>query len=144
MKISKDTEEVLRFLDYTSGNNLRKRNDLGIILELGASLGNDELVSKIIFNGSYLWNVFSALRKAGSESEEVQNLKNEFERIAIEITINLKELISTSEEDDIERFEKIYFADTTGSLRNLIDLAHDIAELKNLQNTMKYKDSHKK
>ena len=43
MQISKDTEEILKFLDYTTNGNLRKRADLAVILELAATYNEADI-----------------------------------------------------------------------------------------------------
>ena len=42
--------------------------------------------------------------------------------------------------EHVERFELHYYAATQGSLRNLIDLAHDLGVLKSVQNERKHAD----
>ena len=49
----------------------------------------------------------------------------------------LKELIGNEYSEVSERFNKIYFAETAGAERNLIDLAHDLNELNKLRKTIK-------
>ena len=137
MELSKDTLEVLEFLDYTTGGNLRKRNDLGAILEIGAMKGDYQIVEKIIFTGKYLWNLHSSLIKAGEASEGTENMKRE----AVDSTENLKvylsELISDVNGFDSKRFDDVYFPNEQGAFRNLIDLAHDLSRLKDVQIQLK-------
>lgn len=139
MNISNDTEEILKFLDYTSGNTLRKRNDLGVILETGARYGEDILISDLIFNGKYLKNLTQSIRKNPS-AEGADNLRTELEKTATLLIEQLKTIIDMCEDVAVQtRFATQYFQNTAGAFRNLTDLANDLAELKELQNTMKNK-----
>jgi hypothetical protein len=55
------------------------------------------------------------------------------------MTILLKKLVGMEFGEVFERFNKIYFAETLGAEKNLIDLAHDINELNNVRKTIKSK-----
>jgi hypothetical protein len=139
MQLSEDTLQVLSFLDYTSGNNLRKRNDLGTILEIGAATGDYETIDSIIFNGKYLWNLHILLKRENLEQDAFEKLLGEIEITVAELTKLLKKLTGSISEFDPHRFNDIYFAGDNGAFRNLIDLAHDLSRLKEVQNTLKRK-----
>ena len=137
MNLSIDTIEILKFLDLTSGNNLRKRNDLGIILEIGATFNQPELIDEIIFKGMYFWNISTTLKKT-TNPDELKLLQSEFDKTNLEFRYHLKELIENGDEPSKLRFEEIYLRDNNGSVNNLIDLAHDLSELKEVQITLKH------
>lgn len=137
MNISEDTKEVIKFLDRVTGNNLRKRNDLGTILEIGASSGDAAMTNQIIFNSTKIWNLYSKIRKLTPESEGIDLLKKEFDSAIEETLMMLKAVITEADEDISERFDDIYFQKTKGAVLNLIDLAHDLAELKKVQQKFK-------
>lgn len=46
MDLSSDTKAILESLDYTSGNSLQKRNDLGVLLKILASHNQAEIANK--------------------------------------------------------------------------------------------------
>ena len=140
MNISKDTKEVIKFLDYTTGNNLRKKNDMEIILELGASKGDFRLIEKITFTGKYLWNLHTTIVNS-KQDEGKDKLKKEIESSAVELRALLNELITEAEDFNHENFKDKYFEDNIGSFRNLIDLSHDLSRFKEMQNTMKSNQS---
>ncbi|HEX3074825.1 MAG TPA: hypothetical protein VHP30_14525 [Ignavibacteriales bacterium] len=139
MQFSPDTEEVLKFLDYITGNDLRKRDDIGAILETGAANSAIDIVNDIIFTGAYFWNLSRTIRKASSATEGLDKLHSEF-RISGENLRNLISRLCLLAGDDIkQRFDETYLPLTAGAFRNLTDLGHDLYELKNLQNSMKNK-----
>jgi hypothetical protein len=137
MQISRDTNEVLDFLDYFTGNNLRKKNDLGILLEISAVNSFSNEISDMIFNFSYLWKLNKSLSKTRTNETDTSNLKKEYSEISSLIISQIQTIIDNSEEEVKERFEKVYFGSGIGFQRNLLDLAHDFAGLKELQNEMK-------
>jgi hypothetical protein len=139
MKLSEDTIQVLEFLDYTSSNTLRKRNDLGVILEVLATNNLPDLANDIIFYGAALWNTFKTFKKNPSNEGtsklviEIENLFNKMENFLMTIT----EFVP--EDDIIERFNKVYLKGESGSRMNIIDLSYDLNELKKVQIQMKRK-----
>jgi hypothetical protein len=139
MKISKDTSEILEFLDFTSEGNLRKRNDLGIILEVGATYGEEERINNILLIGSSLWNLDQTIRRSDSNADGYEKLKSEIMKIADELTLELMELIGIEYPSVTARFKEVYFNDSGGSFRNLIDLSHDISEMNNVRKKLKSK-----
>jgi len=133
MKISKDTEEILQFLDYTTNENLRKREDLGTILELSATYGEVDALNDIIFSASSLWKIHKTIQRAGEVNEGIEKLKTESVNQADFLKSKLNTLIGEENPDISERFEEVYFQNTAGAFYNLIDIAHDLAELKKIQ-----------
>jgi len=139
MKLSNDTIEILKFLDYTTGNNLRKKNDLGDILELAASRGNHRIIEDLMFYGKTLWNLNFTLKRTGHSNENFSKLQSEAISTGTQLKTLLNELLEDNSEIDRKRFDDIYLADSVGAFKNLVDLAHDLSKLKELQITMKNK-----
>jgi hypothetical protein len=137
MELSKDTLQVLEFLDYTTGNNLRKRNDIGLILEIGAGKGKFVLIDKLIFTGSYLWRLYRLLIGQDISEDDAYKLQRELAGTLQNFKDYLTELISNAEPESKKRFNALYFPNEQGAFRNLIDLAYDIFKLKEVQNTLK-------
>ncbi len=139
MQFSIDTLHVLEFLDYTTGGTLRKRNDLGIILETLAENNKPELANELIFYGSALWKTHKIL-KSSEPNELLAKVQSDVDFLFIKIT----EIISSvttffKSEREIERFHKVYLKSDFGSKMNIIDLCYDLNELKKVQNTLKGK-----
>ncbi len=138
MELSSDTLTFLEYLDTFSENNLRKRGDVGTIFECGASYDSGELVSKLIMNGTFVWKIFSKLRKMTSDDEGYQHLEQEFAKSVNEMRTFLVELLTPVDDKTYARFEDIYFGMTQGVIRNIVDLAHDLSIVKKVQNQQKY------
>lgn len=132
MEVSNDTKKILEFLDYTSGKTLRKRNDLGTILEILAKNNQPDIANQIIFYGSGLWNSSSLLKKnkmlnSKRLEDETNNLFNALKEL-IRYTIEL-----SSEAMIRKRFKEVYLNENLGCKLNLLDLAYDLNELKKVQ-----------
>jgi len=139
MIISQDTKEVVKFLQDLSGGNLRKPKDLEIFLEIGAAYGQEELMNDFIFNGSSIWFLSKTLKKTNQGEEGFNKLDKELKETIIKFQSQINTFLSFADEDIIERVGKIYQQNTSGSTLNLIDLAHDLSEMKYVQNTLKSK-----
>lgn len=138
MELSADTNAFLDYLDSFSGENLRKRGDIGTIFECGASYDSGELVSKIIVNGTFVWNVFSKLRNMTSDQEGYQHLEQEFAKGLNDLRTDIADLLTPVDDTTYNRFEEIYFGMTQGVIRNIVDLSHDLSVVKKVQNQQKY------
>ncbi len=138
MPLSPDTENVLDYLDQASGQGLRKRNDMGVLLELAAEADAHEEMNKLIFHGRHLYNLYSTLRKAAANAEGYQTLEREFAGAVETMRDLLAKLLLEADEEVVARFETQYYQTTQGSLRNLIDLSHDLGVLKSVQNDRKH------
>lgn len=133
MKLSEDTVRVLEYLDQYTDNRLRKRNDLGLILEIGATYGLSEQINFLVFRGKSVWNISKKLWKVSPDDEGAQLLQKEMVRGVEEIKDNLEVILGYADDDNIKRFNDVYMPATRGALKNIVDLCHDFAQLKNLQ-----------
>jgi len=118
IRISIDTKHVLEFLDYVSSNSLRARSELGAILEMGAQNGLPDETDELIFSGKLLDNIFK-LRAQSKEFETAlfsfrNKLANFASRTHSEALLDMVSGVNHSEQQ-------------------LINLAHDMARLKDVQ-----------
>lgn len=136
MDLSNDTKAILDFLDYTSGNSLRKRNDLGVLLEILASNNQSEIANNLIFIGSALWKTVQI--PSYLKESDLHNLYNEIDSLMTTFSELIIYTLELYPEVEIkQRFEKVYLGKTRGCQLNLIDLAFDLNELKKIQNKFK-------
>lgn len=133
MNLSPDTESVLAFLDEAVEGGLRKRNDVGVLLELGATHGEADLINTITTTGTGLWKVYRTLRRVQPGAEGYAQLEQEFGLQLNALRTQLAELVERADDGTLQRFDEIYFGMTQGVIRNLVDLGHDLARIKDLQ-----------
>ncbi len=137
MIISEDTQAVVEYLDQYCQNNLRKKNDISTILELAAQQLNAELVVDLSFHGSAMWKVFGVMRKSTPGSEGFALLEEEFANAMNSIRTHLLAVSQSADDEVKQRFHEVYLDVHAGAIRNLCDLAHDLAQFKELQNHLK-------
>ncbi len=132
MEISEDTKKVIEFLNEFSQDTLRKKKDLGIILEVLASENNYTIANEIIFYGSALWSSYRIV-KDQSIREQSQNIAKEIDNLFDKLENYLDEIAAKLPQEDKNRFENVYLARTDGSRLNIIDLCYDLHTFKKLQ-----------
>lgn len=133
MQLSDDTRAVIEYLEASIEGGLRKGNDVGTILELGASLGEAELFNKITRTGTATWKVYSTLRRVRPGDEGYRQLEEEFALQMNMLREQIATLVNHADDDTLRRFDDVYFGMTQGVIRNIVDLAHDLSKIKDLQ-----------
>jgi hypothetical protein len=133
MPFSEQTEAVLQYFDHYTGHNVRKRSDIGAVLESASMLDAAAEFNKLVFLGKIVWNLYNALRKAQSGQEGYQHVEREFASGMQDFREELLFFVAKMPDDVQKRFTEIYLGVGQGTMRNLVDLAHDFARFKDLQ-----------
>ena len=133
MQLSNDTESVLTVLDEAVEGGLRKRNDVGTLLELAASADNADSFNQLTLTGTGLWKVYGVLKRIQPGSEGYPQMEQEFGNLLNELRELMAALTDKADDETLKRFDEIYFGMTQGVVRNLVDLSHDLARIKDLQ-----------
>lgn len=133
MFLSPDTESVLAVLDESVEGGLRKRSDVGVLLEAGAVSNRPELFNDIVMAGTAVWKVYGTLRRLKPGDEGFRLLEEEFGRQMNLLREHMAEMMEVVPDETLQRFDEVYFGLTQGVMRNLVDLGHDLAKIKGLQ-----------
>lgn len=137
MELSPDTEAVVAYLQAHAGNTLRKALDVGLILEVAAQRHAVELANEIIFAGAALWRVYRLWKRLSPAAEGHREVAATFAESVVSIQRLLSRLLEDAPGEVQHRFQETYLRMAEGAVRNLIDLAHDLSWLKQLQNQMR-------
>ncbi|MBK9248517.1 MAG: hypothetical protein IPM69_10480 [Ignavibacteria bacterium] len=137
MKLSEDTQAILDYLT-ASEVQLRKPNDIGALLEIGAETGAAEDMNDMILAGKNIWSVYGIIKKMRVGEEGMQNMEEQFMIEMNTLRTLLVRFLGETSDITYRRFELTYLGMSQGTIRNLVDLSHDLAALKNLQNRAKY------
>ncbi len=129
---SPDVEALLSHLDQRGGG-LRKKSDIGLIFEHAAEKANADLINRLIFSGKIIWSTYGVLRKTTEQTDGYGNLEREFMQAVNDVRIIIHEFTSEWKIEHKNRFEETYLGMNQGTIRNIVDLAHDLAEIKHLQ-----------
>lgn len=137
-QLSPDIEVFLSHVE-SAGIGLRKRADIGLIFEYAAFHNNSDQINDLIFTGKIVWNTYSALKKRNQSDEGYDLLEKQFMESVHTLRNSLFEQSIGYTQEEQSRIEEIYLGMSQGTLRNIVDLAHDLSEIKNLQNSSKHK-----
>jgi hypothetical protein len=129
---STDIEALLSHLDQRGGG-LRKRSDIGLLFEHAAEAGEADIINRLVFNGKIIWSTYGLLKKTTEQTDGYANLEREFMQAVNDVRILIHEFTASWNEEHRLRFEETYLGMNQGTIRNIVDLAHDFAEIKHLQ-----------
>ena len=137
-QLSPDIEVFLSHVE-SAGLGLRKRTDIGLIFEYAALHNNSDQINDLIFTGKIVWNTYSALKKRNQSDEGYDLLEKQFMESVHTLRNGICQQSIGYTKEEQSRIEEIYLTMSQGTLRNIVDLAHDLSEIKNLQNSAKHK-----
>lgn len=133
MQLSDDTLHVIAVLEESAEGGLRKANDMAVILEIAATFDEVDLTMQLTRTGTGMWKVYSTLRRLQQGAEGYGHLEREFATQMNGLREQLAQLMRHADDETLRRFDDMYFGMTQGVIRNLVDLSHDLARLKALQ-----------
>lgn len=136
MPISNETHAVLEYFDQYSGFTLRKKNDIAELLDIASLHDEAEAFNTAVFTGKIVWNLYAQLKKitAPPSDSSYHNLEQEFAKAVNELRGFLLHFATISQNDATQqRFEETYLTVHQGTMRNIVDLAHDLARFKDMQ-----------
>lgn len=143
MNDSMNASEFVKRLNSFSGNRLKRKNDLEILVNIVFQNDKHVFLEEAAFTAKYIQGLHRVLKK-GSSNSEINNI----DQIKIDYTENikkavskLKEIINLSDKATISYFEKNYFELSPNSFQNLSDFLEDLEWTKMYLNDEKRKDS---
>lgn len=142
-QVSEQIQFVMEYFEQYSGYNLRKKNDVAAILHFCMIADKASEFNELARQGKIIWNLYSALRKTASQ--ETERMEQEFATVTRQFRESILGIIQLFPHDSpqIQRFELNYLGTHQGTLRNIVDLSHDLARFKDMQNDeqLKHKES---
>lgn len=137
-QLSPDIEVFLSHIE-SAGISLRKKTDIGLIFDYAALYNNFDQINDLVFTGKIVWNTYSALKKRNQTDEGYDLLEKQFMESVHTLRNSICQQSIGYTKEEQSRIEEIYLTMSQGTLRNIVDLAHDLSEIKNLQNSAKHK-----
>ena len=80
-----------------------------------------------------MWQIYSELRRLRQGDAGFRHLEDEFMLNVNKLRFEMAELLSTADEVTFSRFDTVYFGTTQGVVRNVVDVAHDLSKIRELQ-----------
>lgn len=132
-------DEIVRDIESFSGNRLKRKNDLEIIIDLTLQNEKQSLLEEISFTSKYLQGLQRVLKK-GSTNPEISNLeqiKNDYTDNVKKAVGQLKEIINLSDQSTKKHFETTYFELSAQAFQNLNEFFEDLEWTKMFLNEQK-------
>jgi hypothetical protein len=137
MQISEDTRNVINFLGEYSGNTLRSADELSYMMDILAGIGSYDLMNEIIFIGKSVYNLYLTINKSNDENNQLKFLESEFAKSYDELLKALNKVLQFTPDSDERDILDLLLSSENPVL--IINLAHDLSVLKDLQALLKSK-----
>jgi hypothetical protein len=131
--LSSATEETLRTLETLSPQGLLRREDVGVLLELGGTGGREDLLNRLCFEAKFVSQTVRMLERLASVPEGIERLQTELSASLGRAGILVRSLVQTLDEEERARWEHEYLVLQPETVQHLITLCHDLRWYKNLQ-----------
>ena len=124
--------------DYT-GSLLQKKEDIKRIIELAVAEKKDEEFEELTFTAKYICGMMRVVKNAPGipEVSSVDNIKNDLNENMKKGIEQLKEIISFSDDNQRDYFDRTYFTLTQQNFNNLSQLFSDLESVKKYMNHLK-------
>jgi hypothetical protein len=131
MNLSPSAATLLAELETLSHHQLKNKDNLGILLELGTGQMGNETLEQLGFYGKFVSHSLRIMQRIGKDGEGYEKLEREFRTAAEKGKALLGELLHRAPEEIRRRFLVSYLDMTPGSLENLLSLFQDLSWYKN-------------
>jgi hypothetical protein len=129
--LSPSTIDLLGTLDAESRGRLQRRDDFGVLLDLGSSPDRASALEELAFRAKFLTRTFRIMQRIGREGTGYDRLETEFAASMDVARGHMRTLLGEAPEDVRERFASSYFSMSPAGLGNLMALMGDLTWYKN-------------
>ena len=124
--------------DFTTNPIIRKE-DIKRLIGIVKDNGKEEEFEKLTFTSKYICGLMRIVKNSSSvpEVNSIENIKADFNENIKNGMELLREIISTSDEEEKDHFEKTYLTLTAENFGNLNQLFSDLEAVKKYTNYLK-------
>ncbi|MCS6808324.1 MAG: hypothetical protein RML40_06585 [Bacteroidota bacterium] len=137
MVLSQETHAVMAYFDQYTEFSVRKRNDLAAMLDIAMLHDEAELWNTTVFTGKVVWSLYMKLRElqgSATAEESYRRIEQEFAAVVNQLREHIVYFAHLSDNQAFqERLKETYLHIHQGTIRNIVDLAHDLARFKDMQ-----------
>ena len=122
---------------------LKRKAELIRIYEEAIKSRNEKLFDDLVFTAKYVQGLMRAI-KTGADNTEINNLeqiKKDFSDNVLKVVVQIKEIISSSDESLKEHFNHTYFELSQQGFLSLSELLYDLEWAKMYLNDLKRKNN---
>ena len=135
-----DNNFLSKVEEYTN-NPLERKDDLKKIIDVVLDNGKQDVFEKLTFTAKYICGMIRVLKTAPGipEIQSVDHVKNDLNENMKNGIEQLKQIISYSDKNTQEYFDKNYFTLSAQNFSNLSQLFSDLESVKKYLNYLKRK-----
>lgn len=127
-----ETSLLLLELDRLSAGRLKRRKDLGLLLELGAGPGRRGTLDDLSFSAKFLVRARGMMQRLGPGAEGYDRLSAEFGSHMEKAAAHCRRLLDGAPEGVRRDFADTYLSLTGAGVNNFLELCHDLGWYKNM------------
>jgi len=131
MTLSPPTIAILGTLDTASRGQLKRRDDLGVLLELGAPPERAAALDDLAFRAKFLTRAFGIMQRIGREGNGYDRLESEFAANMDVARGHVRTLLRGAPDIVRDPFTASYLSMTPAGLSHLMALLGDLTWYKN-------------
>jgi hypothetical protein len=129
--LSRPTVDLLETLDAASRGQLKRREDLGVLLELGSQPGRASTLEELAFHAKFLTRALGIMQRIGRDGTGYERVEAEFTASTSVARGHLQALLDGAPEDVRERLASTYLTMSASGIGNLMELMNDLSWYKN-------------
>jgi len=131
MVLSLETKNLLEKISKTSGNRLLRSMDFAQLMELGHQTQQQNVLDDLAFRAKFIIKSHELLKRIGHGGVGYDKLIAEFSANIEKVREEIKLLIVYAASDVNMYFIATYLSMTDVSMKNLVELSHDLSWYKN-------------
>lgn len=143
MGISPVTARILTTLDTLSAHTLKRRDDLGELLELAAQNDAQDELDRLGFTAKFLTKTHGIMQRIGRNGQGYDQLAKEFSSNMEKACHLIRSLTVPAPAGLREQFHSTYLSLTAESFQHLLSLLHDLGWYKNWSMDVKREGRHR-
>jgi len=131
MELNPAIVSLLSELESLSGGKIKRRSDLGILLESGRIEPEREILDELGFYAKFLHRTYGIMTRTGRDGDGYERLAHEFSEAVGKTRTLIASLLAGVPGEVREQFAAVYLSMSRESLENLLSLCHDLGWYKN-------------
>lgn len=131
MNLRPETDKFLKTVALHTGKPLAFPHETGALLERSAEAGKRSAFAECVFHAKFAVNTFRVMRRIGMNAEGYEKLQAEFAASIDILTRGIRALLAGAPAEVRTHFEKRFLEQSPNALTTLLELAEDLAAVKN-------------
>jgi hypothetical protein len=131
MQLSDATHALLAELEALSSGRLKRREDLGALLELATRSSKEAALEELSFYAKFVSRSYRIIERIGRDGEGYDRLNSEFMNALERCRSLMRSIAEAAPSPTRERLESHYLQLSASSLEALLALASDLTWYKN-------------